>query len=113
MLDDQIRSWMNSRADEMTAFVQDLIRTPAPADGAAPDPTHAAQVVTAKAAELGLAVEVREMDRASLKARPDYRPGRDEKPVKYVLAQIVGGEGPGRSLVVNGHIDVVTAGAIE
>jgi acetylornithine deacetylase len=113
MLDDQIRAWMDSRVDEMTAFVQDLIRTPAPADGAAPDPTHAAEVVTAKAAELGLAVNVREMDRARLKARPDYRPGRDENPVKYVLAQVAGGGGPGRSLVVNGHIDVVTAGALN
>jgi acetylornithine deacetylase len=64
------------------------------------------------AAGLGFTVEVASVERARLADHPAFLGNPASEPVHYVVARRAG-TGGGRSIVLNGHLDVVDAGPAE
>ena len=106
-----IAEWAEARADDVVGFVQELVRAgkPSASDGA--PPVEAAQrLVSAKAESLGFDVETRFVEPQRLRERDGFvDAGIDHADRPYLVARLPGCEGC-RSLLLNGHIDVVPAG---
>lgn len=102
----QITAWMDHHRTEAVQFLQQLIRVPSTAG-------HEAEVqrlVAAKLAELGFAVEMWEPDGAELAQSEHFCSPRAEFKGSPNVAGILKGSGGGRSILLNGHVDVVPAG---
>lgn len=90
--------------DGLLAYLCELVAVPS-LDG---EETAAQEHVAAKMREIGLDVDVWELDFEALRRHPAYS---EEVDRTYGLG-VVGsmGQGAGKSLIVNGHVDVVPAG---
>lgn len=110
-----VQKWIEEHAEEVFAFLQQLIRIPSvnPWFGGNPGGEAAVQAAIAeKMRDLGAKVETWEPNAdklAEYAGRAGYYPGRSfkERPNQ---AAVVRGAGGGKSLLLTGHIDVVPPG---
>ena len=100
---------VDSMSNDVIRFLQQLIAYPSVTG----DEGEIQKFIADKMAGLGLAVDVFEPDWEALKKHPAYVPvsrGYEGRP--NVVATLKG-NGSGRSLLLNGHTDVIPAGAKE
>jgi len=105
----EIAAWVDGRRDEIQTFLQELIRAEPDADEPS-DASAPGRTVAAAAEGLGFEVETRDVELESLREHVGYLAGRPGRPQRAYVAARRAGRGGGRSLVVNGHVDVVAAG---
>lgn len=110
MHDHDVARWTADRKADIAEFIQELIRGGAPEqEGSdAPGVERAVETTVATARALGFEAEVRTVDKAAFADHPAFV-GSPDGTATYVVARRRGGGG-GRSLVLNGHIDVVASG---
>lgn len=102
--------WVHEHADEIVGFLRDLIRCPHPGGAGA---QGAPDRIAGELDRLGLEVSRLTPDLDRLTGHPGFRNtgvAYDDRPV--VLGRATG-RGGGRSLILNGHVDVVAAPAPE
>lgn len=105
---DQLRQAVDAQRDEAVAFLQQLVAQPSLLGQEA----GAQALMKQRFADLGLAVRELAIDEAALRDHPGYSPSI----VSYDgRVNVIGVHRPrqatGRSLILNGHIDVVPVGA--
>ncbi|WP_163853497.1 peptidase [Paenibacillus elgii] len=105
----RIKQWMRTHSEEGFAFLQRLVQVPSTQGHEA-----AAQALVAeKLQQMGLEVDVWELDGEALKKHPYFcssRPDFDNCPN---VVGVLRGSGGGKSIILNGHIDVVPEGERE
>ena len=105
----QVVKWIDDHRDEVVAFLQDLIRIPSVTG----DEGAIQEFLADRLRPMGLTVDVWEPDWAALKGHPGYVAvdrGYEGRP--NVVATLKGAGG-GRSLLFNGHVDVIPPGPAE
>lgn len=120
----RVLGWIDEHAEEITAFLQALVRVPSvnPWFLDEPGPSyedHVQGIIAERMHALGATVDAWEPDAAALaryEGRPGYYAGREFKGrpnQAAVLERAVGGApaSGGRSLLLFGHVDVVKAGS--
>jgi acetylornithine deacetylase len=106
ILKDNIREWMRLHREEGTVILQNLVRLPSTQG----NEEKAQMTVAAKLSEMGLKVEVWEPDGEVLQSNPYFYSPRNRFPGSPNVVGVMKGEGGGRSIILNGHMDVVPAG---
>ncbi len=110
----RIRAEVARRADAIVGFTQEIVRVPSETHPPGGDEGPAQRVVAAKLEQLGLAVEMFEpWSVEGIEQHDGWWPGLDYEDRPNVVATWGGGDGEGRTLILNGHIDVVPPGARE
>ncbi len=100
---------IESRKQEILGFLADIVQIPSVTGD-----EGAVQVYLASHAEsMGLRVDVFEPDWEALKQHPDYVPVSRGYEGRPNVVAVLKGTGGGRSLVLNGHVDVIPEGAQE
>lgn len=95
------------RMPAIVSFLQSLVRVPSIVGQEA----AAQQVIAARLRDLGFRLDVWEPDLAELRTHPEFQPIPDDYRNRPVVVGTWSGAGGGRSLILNGHIDVVSAEA--
>jgi acetylornithine deacetylase len=103
---DQIQQWMREHRQEGTALLQNLVRLPSTQG----NEREAQLLVAGKLSEMNLTVEVWEPNGETLAAHPFFCSTRDRFTGSPNVVGVMQGSGGGRSIILNGHIDVVPAG---
>ncbi len=109
MVRETVLDTVDSMSNDVIIFLQQLIAYPSVTGSEG----EIQKFIAEKMADLGLAVDVFEPDWEALKKHPAYVPvscGYEGRP--NVVATLKG-NGSGRSLLLNGHVDVIPAGAKE
>lgn len=109
MTKETVLDTVDSMSNDVIIFLQQLIAYPSVTGSEG----EIQKFIAEKMADLGLAVDVFEPDWEALKKHPAYVPvsrGYEGRP--NVVATLKG-NGGGRSLLLNGHVDVIPAGAKE
>jgi acetylornithine deacetylase len=105
-----VAAWVDEHADDLVDFVRELVRAGRPIESGEPGVEAAQSLVAERAAAFGLGVTRRLVDTDAVRSHPGFvDAGIDLGLRPYVVATLPG-EGGGRSLVLNGHVDVVPAG---
>jgi len=105
----QVLNWIEQNRNIIVGFLQDLIRIPSVTGEEGP----IQQFIAGRLKEMGLTVDVFEPDLASLRKHPAFvevSRGYEGRPNVVGLLK---GAGGGKSLLFNGHVDVIPAGAPE
>jgi len=100
--------WIDKNRNAIVGFLQDLIRIPSVTGEEGP----IQQFIAGRLKEMGLAVDVFEPDLSALRKHPacgSFPRIRGRPNVVGILK----GKGGGKSLLFNGHVDVIPAGAPE
>uniref|UniRef100_UPI003F65E9DA peptidase n=1 Tax=Metabacillus halosaccharovorans TaxID=930124 RepID=UPI003F65E9DA len=106
MLREQIHHWLQHNRDHGIELLQKLVQ----ANSTQGDEQYAQTIVIEKLRKIGLKVEVWEPDGKFLATHPYFAsPRKDFKGSPNVVG-ILKGTGEGRSIILNGHIDVVPEG---
>jgi acetylornithine deacetylase len=106
---DRVIEWIEGERDEVVAFLQDLVRIPSVTGDEGP----IQEFIAGRLGPMGFVLDVWEPDWEALKEHPAYvavSRGYEGRP------NVVGtlrGRGGGKSLLINGHVDVIPAGAAE
>lgn len=114
-LRDRAERWVRENEARILGYARDLIAidTTAVEPGEEPHDEAALQAVVAGwFREMGLEVDQFEPDPSRLRSHPMYRQGQTWRG-RPVTVGIRRGEGGGRSLILNGHIDTASAGPRE
>jgi acetylornithine deacetylase len=114
-LEQRVVAAIDERHDEIVALASDLVRhdTTARAVGDQPRDERALQELLAGRLERhGATIDLFEPDGERLAGRPLVPPGLDFVGRPQLIARLAGAGG-GRALVLNGHIDVVPAEALD
>lgn len=106
----EIDAWVDRRSDEIRSFLQELIRARPETDEDPTDASAAQERLVAAADGLGFDVSVGHAELDRLRDHPGYFASARGGSSRAYVAAGAPGAGGGRSLVVNGHIDVVAAG---
>ncbi|WP_404810005.1 peptidase [Metabacillus halosaccharovorans] len=108
MLREQIHHWLQHNRDHGIELLQKLVQ----ANSTQGNEQYAQTIVIEKLRKIGLKVEVWEPDGKFLATHPYFAsPRKDFKGSPNVVG-ILKGTGEGRSIILNGHIDVVPEGDI-
>ena len=105
----KVLEWIDRRQGYLTVFLRNLIAIPSVTG----EELEIQKFIARKLDSMGLEVDLWEPDHEQLKTHPAYLPsdrGYKDRP------NVVGryrGTGGGRSLLFNGHVDVIPAGAVE
>jgi acetylornithine deacetylase len=105
----QVLDWIEKNRTAIVGFLQDLIRIPSVTGEEGP----IQKFIAGRLKEMGLAVDVFEPDLAALRKHPAFvevSRGYEGRPN---VVGILKGKGGGKSLLFNGHVDVIPAGAPE
>ena len=108
-IENRVAEWIDRQKDEVVAFLQELVRIPSVTGEEGP----IQQFIAGRLKEMGLTVDVFEPDLASLRKHPAFvevSRGYEGRPNVVGLLK---GAGGGKSLLFNGHVDVIPAGAPE
>lgn len=92
-------------ADAMLEYLRELVSIPSHGGGE----SEAQRSVAAKLGELGLDVDIWELDFDTLRGHPGFSMPIEREEGLGVVGTLKGGDG-GRSLILNGHIDTVAPG---
>lgn len=104
----QIHQWLGDNREQALEFLRKLVQIPSTQGKEA----KVQDIVAAKLQELGLEVDRWELDGEELKKHPYFFSSREEFSGSPNVVGVWKGTGKGRSIVLNGHVDVVPAGDI-
>jgi acetylornithine deacetylase len=105
----RVTEWVDRHKGEVAGFLQDLVRIPSVTGEEGP----IQRFIADRLKELGLTVDQFEPDLFSLRKHPAFvevSRGYEGRPN---VVGVLKGAGSGRSLLFNGHVDVIPAGAPE
>lgn len=105
----RVNQWIDQNEETIVGFLQDLLRIPSVTGDEGP----VQEFIAGQLQKMGLSVDVFEPDLAALKQHPAFvevSRGYEGRPNVVGILKGVGG---GRSLLFNGHSDVIPAGAEE
>ena len=105
----KVETYIDNHQQEAFDLLAKMVRQPSIREQEA----GAQQVVIAKLQELGLEVDVWDPDIEELKRNPFFVSTRTEFTNSPNVVGILRGQGGGRSLILNGHIDVVPEGDVS
>ncbi|MFU8689032.1 peptidase [Rossellomorea sp. FS2] len=94
------------RRKETIAFLQRLVQE----DSIRGNEAGAQAVIIEKCRKLGMDLDIWEIDRTEVECHPFYRCDREHFTGNPNVVGVLKGTGGGKSLILNGHIDVVPAG---
>lgn len=102
----RIREWMHNHREEGTSLLQDMVRLPSTQG----NEQEAQLLIAGKLRGMGIDVEVWEPDGEALEAHPFFYSPRSRFAGSPNVVGIWRGSGGGRSIILNGHMDVVPEG---
>ncbi|MFD0693878.1 peptidase [Paenibacillus sp. GCM10027628] len=102
----RIRQWMLDHKDEGIAFLGHLVQSPSTQGNEA----DVQDLVARKLHQLGLQVDSWELDGDQLRSHPYFCSSRDNFQGSPNVVGLLKGTGGGRSIILNGHVDVVPEG---
>ncbi len=102
----KIKSYIDVHAEEIISFLQKLIQQPS-VQG---NEKGVQQIVINKLNDLGLTVDVWDPCHQDLATSPYFIPSRDSYEGSPNVVGVLKGQGGGKSIILNGHIDVVPEG---
>jgi acetylornithine deacetylase len=108
-MSDRVIEWIEGEKNQVTDFLRELVRIPSVTGDEGP----IQQSIARRLKQMGLSVDVWEPDWEALKKHPGYvavSRGYEGRPN---VVGILRGKGGGKSLLLNGHVDVIPAGAPE
>ncbi|MBO8171326.1 MAG: peptidase [Bacillaceae bacterium] len=105
----RIHTWLAENRESLTTFLQHVVQ----ADSTQGNEKQAQQIVAERLHEMGLDVDVWEPDGNELKKHPYFYSPREQFSGSPNVVGVWKGSGGGRSIILNGHIDVVPAGDRE
>lgn len=105
-VDDAIETAVDELRDELTRFLQALVRTPSMPGGE----QEAQHLLADKYRALGLATEIVTSERSELEGHPAFCDDGIPFVDRLNVVARWKGTGEGRSLILNGHVDVVPPG---
>lgn len=109
MLRAQIKHWLQHNRSHGIELLQKLVQ----ANSTQGNEQYAQTIVIEKLRKIGLKVEVWEPDGRFLAAHPYFASSRQDFKGSPNVVGILKGTGEGRSIILNGHIDVVPEGDTE
>ena len=105
----QVCAWIDRERDDIIGFLQQLIRIPSVTG----EEGKIQRFIAGYLKEMGVPTDVWEPDLDALRLHPAYvEVSRDYKGRPNVVGRLRG-SGGGKSLLFNGHVDVIPAGAPE
>jgi len=107
--ENRVAEWIDRQKDEVVAFLQELVRIPSVTGEEGP----IQQFIAGRLKEMGLTVDVFEPDLASLRKHPAFVEESRGYEGRPNVVGLLKGAGGGKSLLFNGHVDVIPAGAPE
>lgn len=105
----RIDQWIQQNQNSIVSFLQDIIRVPSVTGEEGP----IQEMIAGRLQEMGLEVDVFEPSLEELQQHPGFVPvscGYEGRPN---VVGILKGAGGGKSLLFNGHVDVIPVGALE
>ncbi|MGO4889689.1 peptidase [Anaerobacillus sp. MEB173] len=102
----KIHHWLEQNREKSLSFLQSLINEPSTQGNEEAVQT----LIVNKLKEIGLEVDLWELDGENLKKNPYFFSPRDQFKGSPNVVGVLKGEGSGRSILLNGHVDVVPAG---
>jgi acetylornithine deacetylase len=99
----RIHEWMLSHREEGTSLLQDIVRMPSTQG----NEREAQLLIADKLLGLGMDVEMWEPDGEALEAHPFFHSPRSRFTGSPNVVGLMRGTGGGRSIILNGHMDVV------
>ena len=109
LLKSQIHDWLLKNKDSGTRLLQKLVQ----ADSTQGNEKGAQEIVIEALHEIGLQIDIWEQSGDKLVQHPYFVSPRTEFKESPNVVGVKKGTGGGRSLILNGHIDVVPAGDLE
>src|SRR5450756_983382 len=108
-MDGRVVEWIDDHKDELVALLQALVRTPSVTgeEGAIQE------MIVAELKAMGLSVDVWEPDWQALKAHSGYVAVDQGYEGRPNVVGTLSGSGSGRSLLLNGHVDVIPPGPAQ
>ncbi|KKM10102.1 hypothetical protein SY88_15800 [Clostridiales bacterium PH28_bin88] len=107
MVEKRLLEIIDSREQEIITMVQELVRRPSLVG----QEKAAQEYVAEKLNKLGFTVDMWEPDKEELKRHPAYQDLPEDYKNRPVVVGTLKGTGGGRSMILNGHIDIVPPGA--
>lgn len=105
----KVKKWIKDNQGKGTRFLQKLVQ-----EGSTRGKESGAQaIVIEKCRELGLDVDIWEIGEEALLHHESYCSDRKDYSGNPNLVAVLTGKGGGKSLILNGHIDVVPEGNVE
>lgn len=101
-----IRNWIKENRQKGTKLLQVLVQE----NSIRGNESGAQAVIIEKCRQLGLELDIWELDKEELQMHPAYFCDRKDFNGNPNLAALLKGSGGGKSLILNGHIDVVPVG---
>ena len=101
--------WIDRERDEIIGFLQQLIRIPSVTG----EEGKIQEFIAVQLRDMGLKTDVWEPDWAALKGHPAYVEVSSGYKGRPNVVGTLRGKGGGKSLLFNGHVDVIPAGAPE
>ena len=105
----QVLDSIDQRRDAIIAFLKELISFPSVTG----DELEIQRFLACKLEMMGLQVDVWEPDHEALKKHPAYVPSERGYANRPNVVGLYKGSGGGRSLLFNGHVDVIPAGPAD
>lgn len=105
----QIQKWLQEHQEEGAVLLQRLVQAPSIAKNEA----EAQSVIVEILSKMGLRVDVWEPDGTVLQETPYFCSSREQFAGSPNVVGVLPGTGEGRSIILNGHIDVVPEGDHE
>jgi acetylornithine deacetylase len=105
----RIGEWIDRERDSIIGFLRDLIRIPSVTG----QEKKIQQFIAGQLTQMGLTTDVWEPDLAALRRHPAYVEVSSGYEGRPNVVGLLRGKGGGRSLLFNGHVDVIPAGAPE
>jgi acetylornithine deacetylase len=108
-IDQKVIQWIGQRREYITTFLKELISIPSVTG----DEVQIQRFIAQKLKSIGLQVDTWEPDHETLKKHPAYLPSERGYRDRPNVVGIYKGIGKGRSLLLNGHVDVIPPGPLE
>lgn len=105
-LEQEVRRWLRKNALKGTKFLQRLVQE----RSVRGEESKAQAIVIEKLREIGLTLDIWEIKEEELKRHPAYCSDRSDYRGNPNVVGVLKGSGGGKSMILNGHIDVVPEG---
>lgn len=105
----QTEQWITDHEEQIIQFLKDIIQIPSVTGDEGPIQTF----IAARLQELGLEVDVFEPDMEALRRHPAFVEPQQGYQGRPNVVGTLKGRGGGRSLLFNGHVDVIPEGAAD
>lgn len=102
----RVHNWIQENKNKSLEFLQKIVQIPSVQGNEA----QVQEIVAKKLSEIGCEVDVWELDGEQLKKHPYFYSSRETFEGSPNVVGVLKGSGSGKSVVLNGHIDVVPEG---